>query len=334
MKMNEKFSKRTVPDENDENEMEDIMERLIPNKLKKGDTIGVVAPSNPIVGDNIEELNRAKRIIEEAGFKIKFSKNLFSNTNVYSATAIEKANDINEMFEDKNVNMIWCAKGGEGCNTVFEYLNYELIKNNPKIICGYSDITSLTNIISEKTGLVTFNATNFKTIATDSTDFSFKEAINRFLHSSLEFGMADNESYKIIREGIAEGELIGGTLSLIRGLVSGKYKIDFTNKILFMEELGLECSPALASSYLYFMKQNEVFNKINGLWIGNYQPIESTIALEQIIIDTIGTEYIFPIIKSNNFGHVETKTVIPIGAKAKIDTSKDIKIKLLENCVK
>ena len=124
---------------------------IIPEKLKIGDTIGVIAPSSPIVGDNIEELNNAKKIIENLGFKVKYSKNIFSNTNNYSATAKEKADDINDMFTDKNVKMIWCAKGGNNSNSTFEYLDFETIKNNPKIICFYSDITSLTNIITEKT---------------------------------------------------------------------------------------------------------------------------------------------------------------------------------------
>ena len=153
----------------------------LPPKLKKGDTIGVIAPSDPIIGDNIEELNKAKEIVEKDGFKVKYSKNIFSNTNGYSATAKEKAEDINEMFADKEVKMIWCAKGGENSNSVFDYINYDIIRQNPKIICGYSDITSLTNIITEKTGLITFSGTNFKTIATDETDYSLKEALKRFI---------------------------------------------------------------------------------------------------------------------------------------------------------
>ena len=275
----------------------------------------------------------ARKIVEKSGFKVKYSRNLFSNTNGYSATAKEKAKDLNDMFADKSVKMIWCAKGGNNSNSVFEYIDYELIKNNPKIICGYSDITSLTNMITEKTGLVTFSATNFKTIATDETDFSYEEALNRFVDGSLEFGINKSDKYKIIKEGIAEGELIGGNLCLTRELVSGKYSINFENKILFLEELGYESSPEFVSSFLYHMKQNDVFDKIKGLWIGNYEH-ESGISLEKIVIDVIGDEYKFPIIKSNNFGHTECKTVIPIGIKAKIDTNKDIKIELLESCVK
>ena len=212
------------------------------------------------------------------------------------------------MFKDKEVKMIWCAKGGQNSNSTFEYLDYELIKNNPKIICGYSDITSLTNMITQKTGLVTFSGTNFKTIATDETDYSYNEAIKRFVEGSLELGI-EGEKYETLKEGIAEGELIGGNLSLTRGLVAGKYSIDFTDKILFLEELGLETDPAAISNHIYYMKQNGVFDKIKGIWIGNYEH-ESGISLEKIVLDVLGNEYNFPIIKSNNFGHTETKTVI------------------------
>lgn len=304
---------------------------IIPQRLKKGDVIGVVAPSNPIIDENIEELEQAKKIVEDAGFRVKYSKNLFSNTNGYSSTAKEKAEDINEMFRDKDVKMIWCAKGGENSNSTFEYLDYELIKNNPKIICGYSDITSITNIITAKTGLVTFSGTNFKTIATDETNYSYNEAMKRFVDGILEIGL-EGEKYETLKEGVAEGQLIGGNLSLTRGLVSGKYSIDFTDKILFLEELGIETMPSLASNFLYYMKQNGVFNKIKGLWIGNYEH-ESGISLEKVISDVLEGEYDFPIIKSNNFGHTETKTVIPIGTKARIDTKNVRKIELIEKCV-
>ena len=304
--------------------------KLKPQKLKLGDTIGVVAPSSPIIGDNIDELNRTKEIVERSGFKVKYSKNIFSNTNGYSATAREKAEDINAMFADKEVKMIWCAKGGNNSNSTFEYLDYELIKKNPKIICGYSDITSITNMITEKTGLVTFSGTNFKTIATDETDYSYKQALSRFVDGNLEFG-PENEEYITIQKGKAEGELIGGNLSLTRGMVAGKYSLDFTDKILFLEELGFETDPEATSNNVYYMKQNGVFDKIKGLWIGNYEH-ERGISLEKIILDVLDGEYKFPIIKSNNFGHIERKTVIPIGTKAEINTDKDVKIKLIERC--
>lgn len=302
-----------------------------PKALKKGDTIGVIAPSDCIVGEKREEVLRAREIVERDGFKVKFAKNLFSNTNIYSATVHEKAEDLNAMFADDEVKMVWCAKGGENSNSLFEYIDYENIKKHPKIFCGYSDITSLSNMIHEKTGLVTFSGTNFKTIATDETDYSYKEALKRFVDKSLEFGESPT-GYKTIQEGIEEGELIGGNIFLTRGMVAGKYSIDFTDKILFIEDLGIETIPAALSNHLYFMRQNGVFDKIKGIWIGNYQH-ESGITLEKIVMDVLEDDYNFPIIKSDNFGHLDTKTVIPIGVKARIDTSKEVKIELLENCV-
>lgn len=184
----------------------------------------------------------------------------------YSSEAKEKAEDINEMFQDEQVKMIWCAKGGNNSNTIFEFLDYEAIKKNPKILCGYSDITSITNVISAKTGLVTFSGTNFKTIATDETDYSLQEALKRFVEASLELGK-ENDEYKTIQEGQAQGQLIGGNLNLIHSLVSGKYKIDFKDKILFIEDLGFESSPAMVSHFLAHMKQNGVFDQIKGMWI-------------------------------------------------------------------
>ena len=304
---------------------------MIPESLKIGDTIGIVAPSDPLVGDNIEEIKKAKEKVEKAGFKVKFSKNLFSNTNGYSATAKEKADDINEMFMDKEVKMIWCAKGGGNSNSTFEYLDYELIKSNPKIICGFSDITSLINMIHEKTGLVTFSSTNFKTTATAETDYGYNEVMKRVVDKSLELGPTDE--YKTLKEGFAEGELIGGNLFMTSGMVSGKYTIDFKDKILFIEELGLESFPTLVSNSLYRMKQNGVFDQIKGLWIGHYENV-SGVQLEDIVMDVLGDDYNFPVVKSNNFGHTDTITSIPIGTKARIDTSKDIKVELIEQCVK
>ena len=305
---------------------------ILPDRLKIGDTIGVVAPSDPLINENIEEINLAKKIIENKGFKVKFSKNLFSNTNGYSATAIEKAQDINEMFLDKEVKMIWCAKAGQNSNSVLDYLDYECIRENPKIICGYSDITSIANAIYQKTGLVTFSSTNFKTIATDETNYSLNEVIKRFVQGNLELGQLDDKEITI-NEGTAEGILVGGNLSLIHGLTCGKYALDFKDKILFLEELGIEGEPSLVSNHLNYMKQNGVFDKIRGLWIGNYEH-ESGVSLEKIVLDTLDDNIKFPIIKCNYFGHIEKKTVIPIGTKARIDTSKNKKIQLIEEVVK
>ena len=304
---------------------------MLPKAIKLGDTIGVIAPSNIILEKDEEYIEKSTKLFTDLGYKVKFGKYVRANTLGYGATAKQKAEDINDMFKDPEIKAIIAVKGGEDSNTTFDYIDYELIKNNPKIICGFSDITSITNAIYSKTGLVTFNGPTFKSLSSWETDYAFKELIKRFQDKSLELGVEDDE-YVTIKEGIAEGELIGGNLSLTKRLVCGKYSLDFTDKILFIEELGLESDPNLVNNDLYYMKQNGVFDKIKGIWVGNYEH-ESGIELEKILLDVLDGEYNFPIIKSNNFGHCDKKTVIPIGTKARIDTTKDKKIILLEDCV-
>ncbi len=305
-------------------------EYMIPNKLKKGDTIGLIAPSSPVEKDDLEVINNSILLMESAGFKVKFAKNALANTLGYGATAKEKAEDINEMFEDEEVKAIFCISGGFNSNSTFDYLDYDRIKLHPKIICGFSDSTSLLNVIYRMTGLVTFHGPTFKALTSWQTSYGYEEVMKRFVEGGLLLGKMEDE-YTTIQEGEAKGILVGGNLSLVNEMATGKYSIDFTDKILFLEELFLETPPELASNYLYHMKQNGVFDRIKGLWIGNY---DGSISLERILLDTIEGEYKFPIIKSNNFGHIDKKVVIPIGTMAKIDTDQKIEIELVENCVK
>ena len=304
---------------------------MLPKSIKSGDTIGVIAPSDLIREKDLEYINKSKKMFKDLGYKVKFGKNVSKNTLSYGATAKQRAEDINEMFADKEVNAIIVVRGGADSNCTFDYIDYELIKNNPKIICGFSDSTSITNVIYSKTGLITFNGPTFKSLTSWETDYGFKELIKRFQDKNLSLGVEEDE-YITIQEGVAEGELVGGNLSLTTRLVAGKYSLDFTNKILFIEELGFESDPNLVNSNLYYMKQNGIFDKIKGIWVGNYEH-ESRISLEKILLDVLDGEYNFLIIKSNNFGHCDKKTVIPIGTKTKIDTRKDKKIILLEECL-
>lgn len=304
---------------------------MLPKAIKPGDIIGVIAPSDIILEKDEEYIKKSSKLFTNLGYKVKFGKYVRTKTLGYGATAKQKAEDINNMFLNEKIKAIICVKGGEDSNTTFDYIDYELIKNNPKIICGFSDSTSITNCIYSQTGLVTFNGPTFKSLTSWETDYAFKELIKRFQDKSLELGVEDDEYYTI-KSGIAEGELVGGNLSLTKRLVCGKYSVDFTDKILFIEELGYESDPNLVNNDLYYMKQNGVFDKIKGIWVGNYEH-ESGIALEKILLDVLDGEYNFPIIKSNNFGHCDKKTVIPIGTKARIDTTKDKKIILLEDCV-
>lgn len=184
-----------------------------PKALKKGDTIGVIAPSEPVSDEAKIEIEKSVKIINEIGINVKFAKHVFNNPLGYGENAKNKAEDINEMFKDKEINAIFCAMGGFNCNCVFDYLDFDLIKDNPKIICGYSDPTSLINIIYAKTGLVTFHGPNFKTLSSEETDYGYKEVVKRFINKDLKIG--ENDEFKVIREGICEGKLIRRKLKLI-----------------------------------------------------------------------------------------------------------------------
>lgn len=297
------------------------------SKLKKGDTVGVIAPSSKIDEDDLEAINNSVLLMESTGLKVKFGKNAFKNTLGYGATPKEKAEDINEMFADKEVKLIFCVSGGFNSNNVFDYLDYDIIKNNPKPLCGFSDSTSIENVIYSKTGVITFNGPTFKSLTSWATPYAYEEFVKRFIDGDMRLGKPEDE-YVTVCKGQAEGILVGGNLSLTNEMVCGKYSIDFTDKILFIEEFCLESPPELVSNYLYHMKQNGVFDKIKGIWVGNY---DGSVALEKILLDVLEDEYKFPIVKSNNFGHTEKKTVIPVGGKARIDTTKTVKIEIAEN---
>ena len=301
---------------------------MIPDRLKKGDTISVIAVSNTAKPDDIQYLEKSKKLFEDLGINVIFGKNICSNTLGYGATVQEKVEDLHDAFSNKDVKGIFIVKGGEDSNSLFDYIDYELIKENPKIICGFSDSTSVLNVINLKTNLVTYHGPTFKSLTSWETDYGFRCVIDSLINDSKSFGKIDEEYYTL-KKGKADGELIGGNLSLISKMSAGKYKVNFKNKILFLEELGFESSPNLVSNNLYYMKQNGVFDDISGLWIGNYEH-ESNIKLEQIIMNVLKDgNYSFPIIKSDNFGHIDKKIVIPVGARASIDTEAKEKIKLI-----
>lgn len=306
---------------------------MIPSKLKKGDTIGVIAPSNYIEKDDLEYINASIALMEASGFKVKFGKYVFEDTLGYGTSPEKRAADINWAFKDDEVKAIMCVKGGEDSNTTLDYIDYEMINKHPKIICGFSDNTSILNAIHEKTGLVTYHGPTFKSLTSWETGYAYKQFIKTFAENTESLIMGEPEDeYTTIQAGQATGELVGGNLSLFTKLICGKYAVNLQDKILFLEELGFEAAPEMVNSNIYYLKQNGVFDRIAGLWIGNYEH-PSKVSIEKIIKNAIGDEYKFPIIKSDNFGHIDKKIIIPIGTKAEINTNEKIKIKLVEKCV-
>ena len=302
------------------------MKILKPRKLEKGDIIGVVSPSESIENpESDKQFNSGIKFLENLGFKIKLGKFISSKN------PEEKAKDINEMFKDSNVKLIIASQGGETANALLSFLDYELIKNNPKIFIGISDITVLLNAINKKTGLVTFHGNDIKYgFGKKPTDYDKEEFLNNLLRGEVR-KIPPNSERISIRKGKASGKLIGGNLSCMLKLAGTEYLPDFKNSILFLEEY--KPTTGEIEYRLNQIKQIGIFDKIKGVIIGHIEEMKKSDEREfEDILLEITKEYDFPILKTNDFGHNTPNTFIPLGIKAEIDSENKI-FKLLESSV-
>ena len=294
-------------------------------KLKRGDTIGIIAPSEPITK---EYMKKSIKIFEDMGFKIKLSKNIYKNTLGYSATPEEKASDINDMFSDKEVKAIISAVGGDNSFNCLGLIDYENIKRNPKIICGYSDATNYLEAIYTKTGLITYHHLEMIDLGRKSKkDFEFSQFKKILIDGTL--GEVDkNSKYITLQKGCVEGIIVGGNVPSMVTLLNTEYFPDLTDKILFLEVFATSTDFDLADRYIGLLKYHGVFDKIKGLWIGHYHGDTEDTKIEDIFMRHL-KEFDFPIIKCDDFGHDCDKIVIPIGAKVKFDANNEL-ITILE----
>jgi len=302
------------------------MEFIKPKKLMKGDTIGVVSPSEPIENSETDEQFKSGiKFLESLGFKIKLGKFLSSKN------PEEKAKDMNEIFKDSNVKAIIASQGGETANALLPFLDYALIKNNPKIFIGISDITVLLDGINKKTGLITFHGNDVKWgFGRKPTDYDKEEFLETLLKSEKR-EIPANSKRKVIREGKASGKLIGGNLSCIQKLAGTEYFPDFKNAILFLEDY--KPTTGKIEYRLNQLKQIGVFDKIKGIVIGHIDGMEKSDEREfEDILLEITKEHNFPILKTEDFGHNCPNTVLPLGIEAEIDC-KNKTFKLKESSV-
>ncbi len=302
---------------------------MIPKRLKKGDTIGIVSPSAPVSQDLKDQFEEGQNFLKNLGFNIKLGEDVFENNNGSLVTPEEKANDINSMFADEDVAAIICSQGGETANSVLPLLDFDIIKSNPKILLGISDITVLLNAIYYKTGLVTFHGNDILWgFGKNPTTYDKQEFKRRLIKNNPEIKF--NSEWVCVREGVAEGELIGGNLSCLNKLAGTEYFPNFGGKVLFLESFGGSSSPDEVEGELYHLKQLGVFEKIKGLWLGHYSH-ESEITYEEIMARVV-KGYSFPVLACDDFGHNTPNTIIPIGARAELD-AKNGKICLLDAVV-
>ena len=296
--------------------------------LNKGDTIGIVSPSAPITDELKEQFNNGLKVLENMGFNILLSKNVFSNSLGYSASINEKIEDLHEMFKNKDVKAIICSQGGQNSNTILPYLDYELIKNNPKIIFGISDATALLNAIYVKTKIITYHQNDLIWgMGIEANKDEMEDFKLRLIDGRKGEIKHFTDSWKCLRKGTCEGTLVGGNLSTLVKLLNTDFCPDFKDCILFLEEFAEESSLDEVDSKINILKQQGVFNQIKGLWIGYYEKDTEKVKYEDVVMNNI-KEYKFPILKCNDFGHNCSNIVIPIGVRARL-IAEECKVELL-----
>lgn len=301
---------------------------MLANKLKKGDTIGIISPSTPINQDRKKIFNKGIKFLNEMGFQTELGKYVFKNTLGYSATKEEKAEDINNMFSNKNIKAVFSSKGGENSFCCLKLINYENIKQNPKIIYGVSDATIYLNAIYAKTGLITFHQSDVKSFAElKNESFEKQDLILRLIDGKIG-KVRKNSNWKSLRDGEAEGVIVGGNIKAIINLLNTEYMPNLDNKILFLEAYTKSTPLELIDCYFSILKYHGVFDQIKGLWIGYYAGDTEVAKFEDVVMNNL-KEYTFPILKCNDFGHDCENVVIPIGAKMKLDAT-NCNVEILE----
>lgn len=313
---------------------------LIPARLKQGDTIGLIAPGSFITED---ELKESVQNLKELGFKVTYTENILARSGYLGGTDKQRADDVNNMFERNDIDGIFCARGGYGCSRILPILDYDKIKRNPKVIIGYSDITALLYGIYSQTGMVCYHGpVGISTF----NDFSIYNMENVLMRPSADFEMIskpdkkDDELYKIypIRSGIAEGELVGGNLSIVVSLIGTKYDIDTAGKIVFLEDVGEE--PYRIDRMLTQMIEAGKFDNAAGIALGVFKhcrvkkedpSFKTSFTLSEVLYDRLYKLGI-PVVYGLSFGHIENKFTLPFGIKAKLDVTNQT-LTLLEKAV-
>jgi muramoyltetrapeptide carboxypeptidase len=313
---------------------------LKPPKLNKGDTLGLIAPGSFI---NEDELNESIENLENLDFKVKYFDSILDRDGYLAGTDKRRADEINKMFADTKVNGIVCARGGYGCNRILDSIDYEMIKQNPKVLVGYSDITALLYAIYSKTGLVCFHGpVGISTFSDFSVRYFEDTLVNPqsglVLNSFSEDEDGNKKSRYIIRSGIAEGELIGGNLSVLTSIIGSDYDLDYTGKIVFLEEVGEE--PYRIDRMLTQLLLAGHLKKSAGIALGVFKNCEvkkrnasfnTSFSLAEVLYDRLFNLGI-PVIYGLSFGHIENKFTLPVGIKARLDVTNET-LRLLESPV-
>lgn len=311
------------------------MKTLIkPTGLKLGDTIGIIGPASPTTKENVQKVH--DKIIE-LGFKVKIGKSCYERYGYLSGRDNIRADDINKMFKDVEVDGIICLRGGYGTPRILDLIDYNEIKNNPKVFVGYSDITALHIAFTQIVRLVTYHGPMASSdMIKDFNDFSKKSLFNTIMDKSLSLKVENpvGEDIITINGGIGEGTIIGGNLSLIVDTIGTPYEIDLKDKILFIEEVGEE--PYNIDRMFNQLRLSGKLNEVNSIILGDFNNCvpknpKTSLTLEEVINDQI-KPIGKPTIYNLQSGHCNPMITLPLGVKAKLDADKKELI-IKETCI-
>jgi len=305
-----------------------------PKPLIQKSIIGVISPSYWL-DENI--LRKTAKFFQDIGYKLQFGKSNHLKWGPFAGTPQERADDINSMFSDPNIDAIMCARGGYGANRVLPLIDYESIRQNPKIFIGYSDITAYLTSITQQTSLVTFHGPMLTTYKKSWIEYNF-DLMKRVLsgEKNVQIKAPGPLKTRILKSGRATGPLWGGNMTLLVNRLGTDHPLNTEGSILFLEDID---------EYLYSfermlvqMKAAGMFEKINGLIIGELedmkdQEIKFGRDTDQIILDICG-DLDIPIISNFPCGHGKYQAILPLSLNAEIDTSnKEAMVTILDSAV-
>ena len=292
---------------------------MLANRLKAGDTIGVIAPDKALKSKDIQPLENATRYFESLGLKVKYGKYLFSEENYCAGTPMERAKDLNDMFSDKEVKAIFTVKGGDMVNGILPYIDFENIKNNPKIFLGMSDITVLLCAINKMTELITFHCQDYVWFGKDEvTDYDKNEIVDKLFNGNKTIFPYEERQFIDFKNKEITGKIYGTNVRCLLKLVGTPYMPNLENVVLFLE--GFHSDIIQWNTMLEQYNQMNAFNKaIVFGYIYQLQHIEEN--KDSIVDELRKINSNVPIVKTNDFGHVHGNSIIPIGADVTINAN-------------
>ncbi|HBY62856.1 MAG TPA: LD-carboxypeptidase [Solibacterales bacterium] len=306
--------------------------RLLAPVLKPGDTVGLITPSTYV--SDPDRLMLAERTVAHFGFKLKMGRNVRKRTGYLGGSVEERVADLHEMFGDPNVDGIFAIRGGYGAPQLLDSIDYDLIRRNPKVFLGYSDITALHLAIHQKTGLVTFHGPVTLSEFSEYTQEHLRRALTRteplgrLTNPPDRNPLRPNHLLRTIRPGQARGPLTGGNLTLVTALMGTPYEIDTRGKILFLEDVGEE--PYAIDRMLTQLRLAKKLEQAAGIVFGEcsdcapreFRPgFQSTFSLGEVLDNILGGLKI-PVVTGMTIGHTSDQLTLPLGVMASLDADK------------